>query len=79
MEVLDQPQIAGAYGAGLLARDDYAGGRASPTSSDAATDEQFRASKSAGTPHCQDCDGTPGQSPPGTGQPVPLELQRNIR
>ncbi|MGV9868258.1 acyl-CoA dehydratase activase [Rhodococcus koreensis] len=79
VQVLDQPQIAGAYGAGLLARDDYAGGPVSPARSDAATKEQLRVSLSAGTPHCQDCDGRPGHSHSGTGEPVPLELQRNIR
>ncbi|GAF44995.1 putative CoA-substrate-specific enzyme activase [Rhodococcus wratislaviensis] len=79
VEVLDQPQIAGAYGAGLLARDDYAGGTVSPAPSDGATEEQFQESLSAGTPHCQDCDGSPGHPHPGTGEPVPLELQRNIR
>ena len=79
VELLDQPQIAGAYGAGLLARDDYAGTAEAPTSSDSATEEQVRASLSSATPHCQDCDGRPGHSHPGTGEPVPLELQRNIR
>ncbi|PQP24746.1 acyl-CoA dehydratase activase [Rhodococcus opacus] len=79
VEVLDQPQIAGAYGAGLLARDDYAGGSVPPAPSDAATEKQVQVSLSSGTPHCQDCDGSPGHPHPGTGEPVPLELQRNIR
>jgi activator of 2-hydroxyglutaryl-CoA dehydratase len=79
VEVLDQPQIAGAYGAGLLARDDYAGGSVPPAPSDAATEKQVQVSLSAGTPHCQDCDGSPGHPHPGTGEPVPLELQRNMR
>jgi len=56
LEVLEQPQIAGAYGAGLLARDAYRG-ELSAAAEDADTESYLLARMTAGAPHCADCDG----------------------
>ena len=74
IEQLAEPQIAGAYGAGLLARDDYAGGRSLPTRSDSAAAADFDRHKAAGVPHCAGCDGRLDH--PHTGGPVSLALTK---
>lgn len=79
VEQLDEPQIAGAYGAGLLARDDVAGSAGLPHVADAATADDFARHKSAGVPHCAACDGNLDHAHGASGEPVPLDLQRNIR
>ncbi|MGV9710961.1 acyl-CoA dehydratase activase [Gordonia sp. NPDC003424] len=71
VEVLAQPQIAGAYGAGLLARDEYLGSLGRTESRDTAAKDQL-AQRAAGiVPTCAGCDGT-GDHDHG---PVPLTLQ----
>jgi (R)-2-hydroxyacyl-CoA dehydratese activating ATPase len=56
LEVLDEPQIAGAYGAGLLARDAYRG-ELSARADDADTEDYLMSRMTAGAPHCAECDG----------------------
>ncbi|MFF3572657.1 acyl-CoA dehydratase activase [Nocardia jiangxiensis] len=75
VELLEQPQIAGAYGAGLLARDEYLGTAAARSERDAAAGEQVAATAAAVTPHCLDCDGVLAQ--PADAGPVPIELRRS--
>lgn len=75
IELLEQPQIAGAYGAGLLARDEYLGMAAERAERDAAAGEQVAATAAAVTPHCLDCDGVLAHHA-GTG-PVSIELRRS--
>ncbi|PSR65368.1 MULTISPECIES: acyl-CoA dehydratase activase [Nocardia] len=77
VELLDQPQIAGAYGAGLLARDEYLGSAEAAAHRDTLSESQWAATTSAATPHCLDCDGTLEHAPH-TGL-IALELPRSIR
>ncbi|WAM12625.1 acyl-CoA dehydratase activase [Rhodococcus sp. JS3073] len=60
LELLEQPQIAGAYGAGLLARDEYAGSVAPTESRDGAAKQQLAARAAGIVPQCAGCDGTAG-------------------
>lgn len=76
VEMLAQPQIAGALGAALLARDEFAGSQRVSAAADAAVDEQFTQAKSTGTPQCATCDGVLDHDYRSTAGPVPLELQR---
>jgi predicted CoA-substrate-specific enzyme activase len=80
VELLDEPQIAGAYGAGLLARDEYLGMQGS-ASTDAATERQLMDKLATGAPQCTDCDGVLGHDHQhGTASgPVPLILQTGKR
>jgi predicted CoA-substrate-specific enzyme activase len=71
VEVLDRPQIAGAYGAGLLARDDCLG--AALATRDETHEKHWSAAKSGAVPQCATCDETTDR------HPVPLELRRTIR
>jgi predicted CoA-substrate-specific enzyme activase len=58
--VLDDPQIAGALGAALIARDDHLGALADAANlADAAAEASWDAAKGAPAPHCADCDGHP--------------------
>lgn len=60
IELLGQPQIAGAYGAGLLARDEYAGSVAATEARDTAAKGQL-ADRAAGiVPQCAGCNGMAG-------------------
>ncbi|WP_227999055.1 acyl-CoA dehydratase activase [Nocardia australiensis] len=79
VELLEQPQIAGAYGAGLLARDEYLGAAGSTGGRDAAAENQVMATASAVTPHCVDCDGELDHAPHKAPAPIALELRRSIR
>ena len=79
VELLDQPQIAGAYGAGLLARDDYLSGTGSPIASDAATEDHLMKKLSEGVPHCANCDGVLDHHHRVADEPVPLNLQEYAR
>jgi len=56
IELLDEPQLAGAYGAALLARDEYASGLLRDDA-DAETERQMAQAFASITPHCADCDG----------------------
>ncbi|MCU1480616.1 MAG: benzoyl-CoA reductase, partial [Subtercola sp.] len=56
IEVLDDPQIAGALGAALIARDEHLG-TLSKGIADVDTERQLISAQSAGAPHCADCDG----------------------
>ncbi|WP_067662209.1 acyl-CoA dehydratase activase [Nocardia miyunensis] len=79
IELLEQPQIAGAYGAGLLARDEYLGQAAALVDRDAAADEQAAESASPGNRHCLDCNGVLDHTAARTTTAVPIELLRNKR
>lgn len=73
--ILDDPQIAGALGAALIARDDYLGALAAgATTVDERTSDAWDQAKAAPAPHCADCDGHPGIH---TGGPVHVELALN--
>lgn len=74
IELLDQPQIAGAYGAGLLARDEYLGEVSSSESRDAAAKEHLASRSGRAVPQCAGCDGT-GEHQPHLHHPVPLTLR----
>lgn len=76
IELLAQPQIAGAYGAGLLARDEYRTRAAAPADRDAVADEQVAARASTGGRHCLDCDGGRDQAVTRAVGAVPIELSR---
>ncbi len=76
IELLDQPQIAGAYGAGLLARDEYLGQAGSPVDRDVVADEQATAWASTGNRHCLDCNGVLDHA---ATTAVPIELSRNTQ
>ncbi|MFC8178746.1 acyl-CoA dehydratase activase [Rhodococcus sp. NPDC057297] len=70
--VLDQPQIAGAYGAGLLACEVYAGSIDAIDTRDSGARRQL-ADRAAGiVPRCAGCDGTRGDH----SHAVPLTLER---
>lgn len=56
IEVLDDPQIAGALGAALIARDEHLG-NLSQSIADVDTERQLVNARSAGAPHCAGCDG----------------------
>jgi predicted CoA-substrate-specific enzyme activase len=73
IEMLDEPQIAGAYGAALIARDEHRGNVAA-AAADAATAEQFAAGLGVAVPHCTNCDGHL-DTPAGHG-PVPVAISK---
>jgi predicted CoA-substrate-specific enzyme activase len=77
VELLGQPQIAGAYGAGLLARDEYLGTSATGAQRDIAAGEQVAATAAVAIPHCADCDGVLAQHT--DSGPVPIELRRSAQ
>jgi tRNA A37 threonylcarbamoyltransferase TsaD len=56
IDMLDEPQIAGAYGAALIARDEHIG-NAALAAADRVTAEQFATGLTVAVPHCTDCDG----------------------
>jgi predicted CoA-substrate-specific enzyme activase len=72
IEVLDEPQIAGAFGAALIARDEYAG-ILSAIATDEDTERELIAKQKGGAHSCAGCDGTLGHDH----QPVPVILQLN--
>ncbi|MEV4123788.1 acyl-CoA dehydratase activase [Nocardia sp. NPDC049707] len=78
IELLEQPQIAGAYGAGLLARDEYLGALGSPGERDALAEKHVAATTSATKPHCLECNGELDHAAQAPAGPVALELRRNI-
>jgi predicted CoA-substrate-specific enzyme activase len=70
--VLDDPQIAGALGAALIARDDHLGALAEGAHlADSAAEASWDTAKAAPAPHCADCDGHPEFHATG---PVHIEL-----
>ncbi|MET8430688.1 acyl-CoA dehydratase activase [Nocardia sp. NPDC004860] len=77
VELLDQPQIAGAYGASLLAREEYLGAIASSATQDAAAEKHLATTTSTGVPDCARCDGTIAAHREAN-RAVTLELRRNI-
>lgn len=77
--VLDDPQIAGALGAALIARDEHRG-QLSLAIADVDTDRQLVAQRSGGLRDCTGCDGHLGDGQPHehggrAGSPVPVILQ----
>jgi predicted CoA-substrate-specific enzyme activase len=77
VELLDQPQIAGAYGAGLLALDGYLDASSSLAAADTKTDMKMEKQLSQDMPHCVTCDGVLDSNHTHAGRPVMLDLRRN--
>ncbi|MDH6679167.1 putative CoA-substrate-specific enzyme activase [Rhodococcus sp. LBL1] len=77
VELLDQPQIAGAYGAGLLALDGYLEAGSSLAATDAKAEMDMEKQLSQDAPHCVSCDGVLDSNHTHAGGPVMLDLQRN--
>lgn len=76
LEVLEDPQIAGALGAALIARDEHAGSREADPG-DVDIDRRLVAQRSGGTVDCTGCDGDLGHDH-GAGRnsgPVPVILR----
>ncbi|AMM21867.1 benzoyl-CoA reductase [Frondihabitans sp. PAMC 28766] len=71
IEMLDEPQIAGAYGAAIIAREEHLG-NLKAAESDVATERDLVAGLAVAAPHCQDCDGNLAGHSHG---PVSLTLQ----
>jgi (R)-2-hydroxyacyl-CoA dehydratese activating ATPase len=71
VELLSEPQIAGAYGAGLLARDEYLGSLGRAGFRDSAAKGQLTERASGIVPQCQGCDGSLDHRH----EPVPLTLR----
>jgi predicted CoA-substrate-specific enzyme activase len=71
IEMLDEPQIAGAYGAALIAREEHLG-NVSAASADVAAAQQAAAGLAVAVPHCADCDGHLGSS--SSRGPVPVTI-----
>lgn len=71
IEMLDEPQIAGAYGAALIAREEHLG-NVSAAAADGATAQQAAAGLAVAVPHCADCDGHLGSS--SSRGPVPVTI-----
>ncbi|MGW0035128.1 benzoyl-CoA reductase [Gordonia desulfuricans] len=71
VQILTQPQIAGAYGAGLLARDEHLGAIARTEPQDTATRRFLAERKTEAAPRCQGCDGSLDHHH----EPVPLTLE----
>ncbi|NLE78340.1 MAG: benzoyl-CoA reductase [Rhodococcus sp.] len=83
VELLDQPQIAGAYGAGLLARDGYLHARTEPDGADAGTETDAGTAadtdtvRADGMPSCVSCDGVLDSISSQAGTPVLLDFRRS--
>ena len=75
VELLQDPQVAGAYGAGLLARDEYLGMAASSDAQDTVTEDHLLERMTASDGSCVGCDGVLGHRGDPTREPVPLILQ----
>lgn len=80
IELLENPQIAGALGAALLARDAHLGALNAAAAADAVTEDDLLGKLSSGAPHCADCDGTLGHDDGhghqrGVSGPIPIILQ----
>lgn len=71
IEMLDEPQIAGAYGAALIAREEHLG-NVSAAAADVAAAQQAAAGLAVAVPHCADCDGHLGSS--SSRGPVPVTI-----
>jgi predicted CoA-substrate-specific enzyme activase len=71
--VLDEPQIAGALGAAIIAREEHLG-NLSRAAVDEGTQRELDAALAVATPHCADCDGHLEGHSHG---PIPLTLQVN--
>jgi predicted CoA-substrate-specific enzyme activase len=71
IEMLDEPQIAGAYGAALIAREEHLG-NVSAAAADVAAAAQAAAGLAVAVPHCADCDGQLGSS--SSRGPVPVAI-----
>ena len=56
IQVLDEPQIAGALGAALIAREEHLG-NLTLAAADVATERDLVAGLAVAAPHCADCDG----------------------
>ncbi|MEW1822187.1 acyl-CoA dehydratase activase [Arthrobacter sp. NPDC080031] len=71
IEMLDEPQIAGAYGAALIAREEHLG-NVSAAAADVAAAAQAAAGLAVAVPRCADCDGQLGSS--SSRRPVPVAI-----
>jgi predicted CoA-substrate-specific enzyme activase len=80
VELLEEPQIAGAYGAGLLARDELLSSFSGPVSRDARAQQHLDHRSSADHPHCAGCDGVlHHHHQQARSEPVPLTLRSTSR
>jgi predicted CoA-substrate-specific enzyme activase len=73
IEVLDEPQIAGALGAAIIAREEHLGNLAA-AQADIATEQALVAGLAVAAPHCADCNGDLGTH---EHRPVPVVLNLN--
>ena len=83
VEVLDTPQIAGAYGAGLLARDAHRGALDIAAADDLQTEDELLAKLASGSATCAQCDGVLGHEDghghvKGVAGPVSVILQTRV-
>jgi predicted CoA-substrate-specific enzyme activase len=76
IEMLDEPQIAGALGAALIAREEYLGSRALAVA-DVDTERQLVADRAVGAHSCEGCNGDRGAHDHRT-VPVILQLNRLV-
>ncbi|AZG46596.1 acyl-CoA dehydratase activase [Gordonia insulae] len=76
VELLSEPQIAGAYGAGLLARDEYLGSLGRAETRDSAAKGQLADRANGIVPQCAGCNGSLGHSH--DHEPVPLTLRSKL-
>jgi predicted CoA-substrate-specific enzyme activase len=75
VELLEEPQIAGAYGAGLLARDEYLGMAAASEAHDTVTEDHLLERMAAPAASCAGCDGELGNAHDAAETPIPQILQ----
>ena len=83
VEVLDEPQITGALGAALLARDAHLGGLNATAAADLHTEDELLAKLASGAATCADCDGVLGHEDghghlKGVAGPVSVILQTRV-
>jgi predicted CoA-substrate-specific enzyme activase len=83
VEMLDEPQIAGALGAALLARDAHLGALNLTAAADLQTEDELLAKLSAGAASCTECDGVLGHEDghghlKGVAGPVSVILQTRV-
>jgi predicted CoA-substrate-specific enzyme activase len=79
VELLEEPQTAGAYGAGLLARDHYLSLNSASALRDEAAEQHLDSGSSTETRQCAGCDGVLDHEHPGASEPVRLTLQSRSR
>jgi predicted CoA-substrate-specific enzyme activase len=79
VELLKEPQTAGAYGAGLLARDQYLRSNSAPAVRDDQGEQQPDGRSPTETRQCAGCDGVLHHEHPAGSEPVRVTLQSRSR